>query len=84
MPDLPVSVTLTYPDGASVSFEGEGAVVYTADDHDQRLFAITGRLTLGDAAQLMTELMDAFGEEDIILAASIALVARRMDESGAE
>ena len=80
MQDLPISVTLTYPDGAHVSFQGNGAVVYTSDEDQRRLFAVTGLLTLGDTVQLISELMDAFGEEDVMLAASIALVARRMEE----
>ena len=81
MQNKPITVTLTYADGTDVSFEGLGAVVYTSDAEERRLFAITGLLSLGDVVQLMNELMDAFGEEDINLAASIALVARRMEES---
>lgn len=78
MPSKSLLVTLTYPDGADVSFDGNGAIVYTADDDDHRLFAVTGRLTLGDVTQLINELMDSFGEADILLASSLALVARRM------
>ena len=81
MPHEPIKVTLTYADGADISFDGKGAVVYTSDDDERRLFAVTGLLTLGDVTQLMNELMDSFGEEDIILASSIALVARRMEEA---
>ncbi len=73
-------VTLTYPDGADVSFRGHGALVYTSDDAKRRLFAVTGVVTLGDVTQLINELMDSFGEEDILLASSIALVARRLNE----
>ena len=80
MPHDPITVTLTYPDGADVSFSGNGAVVYTSDDNDRRLFAVTGLLTLGDVTRLLNELMDSFGEEEIILASSIALVARRLDD----
>ena len=80
MPHDPITVTLTYSDGAGVSFAGNGAVVYTSDDAERRLFAVTGLLTLGDVTQLISELMDSFGEEDIVLASSLALVARRMDE----
>ena len=80
MPHDPITVTLTYPDGADVSFSGKGAVVYTSDDNDRRLFAVTGLLTLGDVTRLLNELMDSFGEEEIILASSIALVARRLDD----
>ena len=76
----PITVTLTYSDGADVSFSGSGAVVYTSNQEERRLFAVTGLLTLGDAAQLISELMDSFGEEDIVLAASLALVARRADD----
>ena len=75
-----VTVTLSYPGGAEAAFTGHGAVVYASDAKNRRMFAVTGLLTLGDAAQLMSELMDAFGEEDVMLAASIALVARRMEE----
>ena len=80
MPSSPITVTLTYEDGADVSFAGSGAVVYTSDDSERRLFAVTGRLSLGDVTQLLNELMDSFGEEDIMLASSLALVARRMNE----
>ena len=80
MPHNPITVTLTYADGADVSFSGNGAVVYTSDDDERRLFAVTGLLTLGDVTQLMSELMDSFGEEDILLASSLALVARRMED----
>lgn len=78
-----VTVTLTYPDGAQVSFRGRGAVVYTSEEEDHRLFAVTGRLTLGDAAQLILELMDSFGDDDVMLAASLALVSRRMEADSA-
>lgn len=83
MPGEPISVTLTYPDGSDVSFRGTGAIVYTSEDDERRLFAVTGCLTLGDVAQLMSELMDSFGEDDILLASSLALVSRRMDENEA-
>ena len=75
-----ITVTLTYPDGACVSFDGVGAVVYTSDNAERRLFAVTGMLTLGDVTQLINELMDAFGDEAILLTASLALVARRMHD----
>ena len=80
MPTDPVTVTLTYADGAAVSFAGNGAIVYTTGDDQHRLFAVTGLLTLRDVTQLMNELMDSFGEEDIILASSLALVMRRMED----
>ena len=80
MPHEPIKVTLTYADGAGISFDGKGAVVYTSDDDERRLFAVTGLLTLGDVTRLLNELMDSFGEEEIILASSIALVARRLDD----
>ena len=74
-----VTVTLSYPGGAEAAFTGHGAVVYASDAKNRRMFAVTGLLTLGDAAQLMSELMDAFGPEDITLALSLALVARKMN-----
>ena len=73
-----ISVTLCYPDGAEASFQGCGVIVFTTATDSQRTFAVTGLLTLGDVAQLMNELMDTFGEDDISLAASLALVSRRM------
>ena len=72
-----VSVAITYPDGAGISFRGQGVIAYAAGKRDERLTAITGRLTLGDVAQLMTELIDSFGSEEICLALSLALVAHR-------
>ena len=80
MSSEPITVTLTYSDGNDVSFSGSGAIVYTSDDEERRLFAVTGLLTLGDVAQLISELMDSFGEEDIMLASSLALVARRSED----
>ena len=78
MQGAPLIVTLSYPDGGGVSFPGRGAVIYTAQTDLARSFAATGFLTLGDMTQLMNELMDTFGEEDVHLALSLALVARRM------
>lgn len=74
------SVTLSYPDGASVTLAGQGAIVYAADGQSGRLAAVTGSLTLGDVAQLMLELTDAFGAEEISLALGLALITRRMEE----
>lgn len=71
-------ITLTYPDGAGISLRGQGAIVYTAEE-EERLCAVTGRLTLADLAQLITELMESFGGEDVMLAASLAMVTRRLN-----
>ncbi len=80
MHSKPLLVTLSYPEGGEVSFPGRGALVYAAEADQSRAFAVTGFLTLGDMAQLMNELMDSFGEEDIQLALSLAFVARRMSQ----
>ena len=74
-----VRVTLAYPDGSDVTFSGNGAIVYTSDSDERRLFAVTGVLTLSDVVHLISELMNSFSEADVTLAASLALVARRMD-----
>jgi len=80
----PVSVSLSYPDGSGITFLGQGAIVYASGEDHQRLTAVTGQLTLGDVAQLMTELVDSFGPEEICLALGLAIVSRRLgpeDES---
>ena len=78
MPEDPVTVSLSYMDGESISMLCQGAVVYASAPSGQPFIALSGRLTLGDAAQLMAELIDAFGADDVSLALGLALVARRL------
>ena len=80
MQNMPVIITLAYPDGVQVSFDGQGAVVYASSLENGRSFAVTGALTLGDVIQLMSGLMDSFGTEDLWLAMSAALVAKHMED----
>ena len=77
----PISVFLSCADGAGIVFDGQGAIIYTADTENRRAFVSAGCLTLGDVAQLLAELMETFGENDISLALSIALISRRMQET---
>ncbi len=81
MQESGLSVTIAYPDGEQISFAGQGAIVYMASAEDTPLFAITGRFTLIDAAQLIHHLFTAFGEQDALLAVGLALIAQRMDSN---
>jgi len=78
MSEAPFAVSLSYADGESISMLCHGAVVYASHPPGQHFAAVAGRLTLGDAAQLMAELIDTFGAEDVALAFGLALVARRL------
>ncbi len=78
MPEEPFAVSLSYADGESISMLCQGAVIYASDPPGRHFAAVAGRLTLGDAAQLMTELIETFGAEDVALAFGLALVARRL------
>lgn len=80
MQEEPFSITLTYPDGTGLTMTGRGLIASVASEEGARLTAITGRLTTGDLAQLMTELLDSFGTEETCLAMSLALISRRIRE----
>jgi len=76
----PITVSLSYPDGALVSMTGQGVIVYAVDAEERQMSAIGGEMSIGNLSQLMTELTEAFGAEDVVLALSLALVAQRLSE----
>lgn len=81
MPET-ISITLAYPDGDGVTLMGRGAIMCAASENGESVCALTGVLTLGDVTQLLAEMADAFGKEELICAMSIALLSDRMEHDG--
>ncbi len=75
-----ICVTITYPNGGIITLEGQGVIAYVSSADRRQLSAIAGQLSLGDIAQLICELIEAFGIEDTAAAASLAVLHRRSQE----
>ncbi len=80
MQQEPICVTITYPSGGIITLEGQGVIAYVSSSDRRQLSAIAGQLSLGDMAQLICELMEAFGMEDAVAAVSLAVLHRRSQE----